>query len=88
MRRLIITAASLAALAVPTAAMATPVDTADGYIWNESALAQKQGNLVGEYTSQITHNGRWVQDQIADKGGRSAVVQSVLAQDGLGRLAK
>jgi hypothetical protein len=68
--------------------MATPVDPADGYIWNQSALEQKQGNLVGEYTSQITHNGRWVQDQIADKGGRSAVVQGVLAQDGLGRLAK
>ena len=68
--------------------MATPVDTADGYIWNEPAKAQEQGNLVGEYISQITHNGGWVQDQIADKGGRSAVVQGVLAQDALGRLAK
>ena len=66
--------------------MATPVDTADGWLWNDNA--KSQGNLVGEYTSQITHNGRWVQDQIADKGGRSAVVQGVLAQDGLGRLAK
>ena len=51
--------ASLAALAVPTAAMAAPVDTADGYIWNEPAKAQEQGNLVGEYISQITHNGGW-----------------------------
>jgi hypothetical protein len=65
--------------------MANPVDTADGYVWNTSAQATTQGNLVGEYTSQITHNGRWVQDQIAEKGGRSAVVQSVLAQDGLRR---
>lgn len=88
MRKLIILAISVMALAVPTVAMATPVDTADGYIWNAPAQAQEQGNLVGEYTSQITHNGRWVQDQIADKGGRSAIVQGVLAQDGLGRLAK
>jgi hypothetical protein len=85
MRKLITAGMAVAMLAIPTAAMAAPVDTADGYIWNESAKATTQGNLVGEYTSQITHNGRWVQDQIADKGGRSAVVQSVLAQDGLGR---
>jgi hypothetical protein len=86
MKKYILISGALVALALPSAAIAAPVDPADGYIWNESAL--EQGNLVGEYTSQITHNGRWVQDQIADKGGRSAVVQSVLAQDGLGRLAK
>ena len=85
----VIAVASLAALAVPTAAMATPVDTADGYIWNEPAKAQEQeqGNLVGEYASQITHNGGWVQDQIADKGPQRGR-PGVLAQDGLGRLAK
>ncbi len=88
MKKYFIVTGALAALVVPSAAMAAPVDPADGYIWNESALSQEQGNLVGEYTSQITHNGRWVQDQIADKGGRSAVVQSVLVLDGLGRLAK
>ncbi len=66
--------------------MATPIDPADGYVWNENA--KSEGNLVGEYTSRITHNGPWVQEQIAEKGGRSVVVQSVLAQDGLGRLAK
>jgi hypothetical protein len=88
MKKYILISGALVALALPSAAIAAPVDPADGYIWNESALEQEQGNLVGEYTSQITHNGRWVQDQIADKGGRSAVVQSVLAQDGLGRLAK
>ena len=88
MKKYFIVTGALVALAVPSVAAAAPVDPADGYIWNESALAHEQGNLVGEYTSQITHNGRWVQDQIADKGGRSAVVQSVLALDGLGRLAK
>jgi hypothetical protein len=88
MKKYILISGALVALALPSAAMAAPVDPADGYIWNESALEHEQGSLVGEYTSQITHNGRWVQDQIADKGGRSAVVQSVLAQDGLGRLAK
>jgi len=85
MRKLIITAASLAALAIPTAAMAAPIDPADGWLWNENAASQ--GNLVGQYTSQITHNGRWVVDQKGEQG-RSNVVQSVLAQDGQGRLAK
>jgi hypothetical protein len=85
MRKLIIIAASFAALAVPTAAMAAPVDPAGPYVWNENAASQ--GNLVGLYTSQITHNGPWVQLQMGDHG-RSDVVQSVLAQDGLGRLAK
>jgi hypothetical protein len=54
-RKLIIAVASLAALAVPTAAMATPIDPADGWVWNENA--KSEGNLVGVYTSQITHNG-------------------------------
>ena len=89
MKKYFIVTGALVALAVPSVAAAAPVDPAtDGYQWNESALAHEQGNLVGEYTSQITHNGRWVQDQIAEKGGRSAVVQGVLALDGLGRLAK
>ena len=87
MRKYFIVTGALVALAVPSIAAAAPV-AGRRYIWNAPAQAQEQGNLVGEYTSQITHNGRWVQDQIADKGGRSAVVQSVLAQDGLGRLAK
>jgi hypothetical protein len=85
MRKLIIVAASLAALAVPTAAMAAPINPADGYVWNDNA--KSEGNLVGQYTSRVTHNGPWVQLQMGDQG-RSDVVQGVLAQDGLGRLAK
>jgi len=85
MRKLFITAASLVALAVPTAAMAAPINPADGWIWNDNAASQ--GNLVGQYTSQITHNGPFVQQQMGEHG-RSDVVQGVLAQDGQGRLAK
>jgi len=85
MRKLVILTASVAALALPTVALATPIDPADGWVWNANAASQ--GNLVGQYTSQITHNGPFVQQQKGDKG-RSEVVQSVLAQDGLGRLAK
>jgi hypothetical protein len=88
MKKIIVAGMAVAMLAVPTAAMANPHTGTSDYQWNDSALATEQGNLVGEYTSQITHNGWWVQDQIAEKGGRSAVVQGVLAQDGLGRLAK
>jgi hypothetical protein len=85
MRKFVITAVSLMALAAPSAAMAgNPHDTDGGYIWNADALATEQGNTVGEWTSQITHNGWWVQDQKGDKG-RSEVVQSVHAIDGVGR---
>jgi hypothetical protein len=85
MRKLIIIAASFAALIVPTAAMAAPINPADGWLWNENAASQ--GNLVGKYTSQITHNGPFVQLQMGEHG-RSDVVQGVLAQDGQGSLAK
>ena len=86
MRKFITAGMAVAMLAIPTAAMAAPVDHGRRlHLERERPRRMTQGNLVGEYTSQITHNGRWVQDQIADKGGRSAVVQSVLAQDGLGR---
>jgi hypothetical protein len=88
MRKLILIAGAVAALAVPAVASADPVSTADGYQWNEPALATEQGSLVGEYTSQITHNGPWVQEQIGTMGGpgRSGVVQWVQAQDGHGRI--
>jgi hypothetical protein len=87
MRKFIITGVAVAMLAVPSAAMADPVDPADGYIWNESALATDQGNTVAEYTSQITHNGRWVKSQIGlmSEHGRSGVVQWVHDMDGIGR---
>jgi hypothetical protein len=85
MRKLFITAAALVALAAPTAAMADPINPADGWVWNENAASQ--GNLVGKYTSQITHNGPFVQLQMGEHG-RSDIVQGVLAQDGQGRLAK
>jgi hypothetical protein len=96
MRKLMILAASVAALAVPTAAMATPIDPADGWVWNEGSAAYQdmttgsstfEGNTVGRWTSQITHNGQWVKEQKGEHG-RSEVVQGVLLLDGQGRLAK
>jgi hypothetical protein len=56
MRKFIIIAASFAALAVPTAAVAAPVDPADGWVWNEGSAAYQdmttgsstfEGNTVG-----------------------------------------
>jgi hypothetical protein len=90
MKKLIVTGMTVAMLAVPTAAMAdtTPFQ---GYEANNSQAAQDwmtgsdefKGSLVGEWTSRITHNGQYVQDQIGlmSEHGRSGVVQWVKAQD-------
>jgi hypothetical protein len=48
MRKLVILGASIAALAVPTAAMAAPINAADGWTWDANAASQ---GIVGQYTS-------------------------------------
>ena len=52
------------------------------------ARATTQGNTVGKWTSQITHNGWGVQDQKGEKQGRSDAVQAVHPLDGTGRDSK
>src|SRR5262245_23180642 len=99
MRKFMITAASLVALAAPSAAMAAHTVTDGPYTVNDSALSgqdwlagdsggladgQFKGSLVGEFTSRIIQNGQFVQDQIGEHG-RSDVVQVVQALDGKGR---
>jgi hypothetical protein len=89
-RSIIVAAIAATTLIAPAAAMAdtTPFE---GYESNESKAAQDwrngtdefKGSLVGEWTSRITHNGQFVQDQIGlmSEHGRSGVVQWVKAQD-------
>jgi hypothetical protein len=94
MKKFIITGAALAVLAVPSAAMADQ-ETYQGYPTNESKAAQDwqngtnefKGSLVGEWTSRISHNGQYVQDQIGQMSehGRSGVVQWVHSMDGKGQ---
>jgi hypothetical protein len=76
--------------------MANPIDTADGWVWNKNSAAYPDtfegsktfnGSTVRRGTSQITHNGPFVQEQMGEHG-RSDVVRSVQLQDGHGRLVK
>jgi hypothetical protein len=93
MRKFIITAASLAALAIPSAAMA---DQPTGYGFNANAPAGQdylatgdvsgltdgefKGSLMGEYNSRATHVGI----VLGGTGSRSEGVQAVHGLEGIG----
>jgi len=83
MRKLIIVAASFAALAVPTAALAAAPNGSINY--NDNGGAQgANASLVGTYASRITQNGQFVSgntgvmDQTITPGSRAALVQGYL----------
>ena len=83
MRKLIITAASLAALVVPTAAMAAQPDGAF-HFKDDGATANANASSIGKQSSAINQNGQFVSgadnaygiDQTTTPGSRAALVQS------------
>jgi hypothetical protein len=90
MRKLIIIAASVAALAAPTAAMAAS-PTVNGWTFKDNTTYD-QSNVVGQSDAQIIHNGWSVGgnkhqlgvtvpqagDQTTDPGSRADLVQAAL----------
>lgn len=89
MRKFILAAATVATLAVPTAAMA---DAPNGQFVFKSNEAS-QGNSIGVQSSQIKQNGQFVGsgnnalgiDQTTTPGSRADIVQQQHALDGIGR---
>jgi hypothetical protein len=85
MRKLIIVAASFAALAVPTAALAAAPNGSINYKDNGGAQGDN-ASLVGTYASRITQNGQFVSgqdnvlgmDQTTYPGSRAELVQGYL----------
>jgi hypothetical protein len=83
MRKLIIIAASVAALAVPTAAMAAAPDGSFNFKDNSSAQ-NENASIIGKLSSQITQNGQFVSgqvpgyDQTTSPGSRADIVQGLL----------
>ena len=73
----------VAALAVPTAAMAAAPNGEFNFTANDGARSEN-ASLVGEYSSQITQNGQFVSGQVAaydqttDPGSRADAVQDLL----------
>ena len=103
MRKLVILGASVAALALPTVAMAAPASPGNQLNPNSpagadliatgdlSALSEGQfkGSLMGEYMSRVTHSGYQASTQAhSDVQSRSAAVQAVHLLEGTGSLAK
>ena len=81
MRKFIIIAASVAALAGPTAALAAAPNGEFNFKDNNGA----QGSVIGQLSSQITQNGQFVSgngapsyDQTTTPGSRAAIVQGLL----------
>jgi|tagenome__1003787_1003787.scaffolds.fasta_scaffold20613869_2 hypothetical protein len=84
MRKIIIVAASFAALVVPSAAMAAAPDGQYNFKANDGARSDN-ASIIGELSSQITQNGQFVGgnkfssiDQTTSPGSRAAAVQSLL----------
>ena len=84
MRKLIILGASVAALAVPTVAMAAAPDGEFNYKANDGARSQN-ASTIGELSSQIKQNGQHVSgngasayDQTTYPGSRADTVQILL----------
>ena len=84
MRKLIITAASIAVLAAPTAAMAAQPAGAFNFKDNGGANGNN-ASIIGQLSSQINQNGQFVGgnkfsslDQTTAPGSRSDLVQALL----------
>jgi hypothetical protein len=83
MRKLIITAACFAALAIPTAAMASAPDGSFDFKANGGAQSEN-ASIIGKLSSQIKQNGQFVSgnsgvwDQTTSPGSRAALVQDLL----------
>lgn len=86
MRKLIIVAASLVALAVPTTAMADAPDydytgTFKGDS-NAEFIQNDHASLVGELSARSIQNGQFISggayDQTTDPGSRAALIQGYL----------
>jgi len=86
MRKFIITATSIAALAVvPAASMASAPNGEFNFKANDGARSA-HASVVGELSSQITQNGQFVSgqddltsiDQTTTPGSRAAIVQDAL----------
>ena len=90
MRKLIIVAASIAALAAPTAAMAA---APDGSINSKAGPQSENASPVGVGSAALTQNGQfisghnqfadtqWWADQTAAPGMRGDLVQTLLGHD-------
>jgi hypothetical protein len=83
--KLIVVGSAIAALAVPSVAMAdqSPYTYKGPDPAGPVGVTQSQGSAVGVASSQGTHNGTVVSQQ-AQQGNRSANVQYYLGSDGLG----
>ena len=84
MRKYIIVAASVAALAGPTAAMAAAPNGQFNFKDNGGANGNN-ASIIGKDSSQITQNGQFVSgqgasgiDQTTTPGSRAAIVQGLL----------
>jgi hypothetical protein len=84
MRKLILVAASLAALAIPTAAMASAPDGSFDFKANGGARSEN-ASVIGKLSSQIKQNGQFVSgngassyDQTTYPGSRADIVQGLL----------
>jgi hypothetical protein len=88
MRKLIIAAASIAALVIPSAAMANSTMTLNPNSAAGKATAAGQntpdsasdfdGSAMGYYNSRVTGNGSYISTQAHELGGRGAAVQATL----------
>ncbi len=87
MRKFIIAAASIAALAIPSAAMANSTMTVNpSSPAGQATLAGQgtpdaadfNGSAMGYYNSRVTGNGSYISAQAHELGGRGAAVQVTL----------
>ncbi len=92
MRKFIIVGASLAALVVPTTALAAAPDgnysgsMKDGVVWNDFGhqVTPKNASIIGEFSARSIQNGQFVSgnqgpyDQTTYPGSRADAVQLLL----------
>ena len=76
--KFIVVAGTLAALTVPSVAMA---DAPSTYSWKDANQGSSNNNpnasIIGQYSSRVDQNGQAVSATAAD-GGRAAAVQALL----------